>query len=192
MVFSDLFFIFAFLPAFMLCYMLAYLVDKKFFKTGEHPANVRNAILVLFSLIFYAWGEPIYVFLMLFSVMVNYFAGLGIDSQQAHRKRALVIGLICNILLLGTFKYAGFFATTLNSIGIPVGIPKISLPIGHPLGLWRNHSGGKRNQPQDFYDRWSSYQHQGSQTKWLLHCQPIRKYIVVLKRHSVKIESFQT
>ena len=54
MVFSDLFFIFAFLPAFMLCYLLAYLLDKKFFKTGEHPANVRNAILVLFSLIFYA------------------------------------------------------------------------------------------------------------------------------------------
>lgn len=130
MVFSDLFFIFAFLPAFMLCYLLAYLLDKKFFKTGEHPANVRNAILVLFSLIFYAWGEPIYVFLMLFSVMINYFAGLGIDSQQFHRKRALVIGLICNILLLGTFKYAGFFATTLNSIGIPVSIPKISLPIG--------------------------------------------------------------
>ena len=102
MVFSDLFFIFAFLPAFMLCYLLAYLLDKKFFKTGEHPANVRNAILVLFSLIFYAWGEPVYVFLMLFSVMINYFAGLGIDSQQSHRKRALVIGLICNILLLGT------------------------------------------------------------------------------------------
>lgn len=130
MVFSDLFFIFAFLPAFMLCYMLAYWVDKKVFSYGEHPANVRNAVLVLFSLIFYAWGEPVYVFLMLFSVFVNYLAGLGIESQNIHRKRALVIGLACNILLLGTFKYAGFFATTLNHIGIPVDVPKISLPIG--------------------------------------------------------------
>lgn len=130
MVFSDLFFIFAFLPAFMLCYLLAYWVDKKVFSYGEHPANVRNAVLVLFSLIFYAWGEPVYVFLMLISVFINYFAGLGIDSQNEHRKKALVIGLACNILLLGTFKYAGFFATTLNHIGIPVGIPRISLPIG--------------------------------------------------------------
>ncbi len=130
MVFSDLFFIFAFLPAFMLCYLLAYWVDKKVFTLGEYPATVRNAVLVVFSLIFYAWGEPVYVFLMLISVLINYIAGLSIDRQDKHRKRALVIGLVCNILLLGTFKYAGFFATTLNSIGIPVGIPKISLPIG--------------------------------------------------------------
>lgn len=130
MVFSDLFFIFAFLPVFTLCYLLAYLIDKKIFSCGEYPANVRNAVLVLFSLIFYAWGEPVYVFLMLVSVLINYFAGLGIDRQDEHRKRALVIGLVCNILLLGTFKYAGFFATALNHIGIPVGIPKISLPIG--------------------------------------------------------------
>ena len=130
MVFSDLFFIFVFLPAFLLCYMIAYFVDKKMFAYGNHPANLRNVILVLFSLIFYAWGEPIYVFLMLFSVFVNYFSGLAIGHQEKRRKAALVVGLACNILLLGTFKYAVFFATTLANVGIPVGIPKISLPIG--------------------------------------------------------------
>ena len=57
-------------------------------------------------------------------------ANFGIRLKAAPTAPSEVIGLICNILLLGTFKYAGFFATTLNSIGIPVSIPKISLPIG--------------------------------------------------------------
>ena len=61
---------------------------------------------------------------------INYLVGIGIDKQERHRKLALVIGLICNLLILGTFKYAGFIAESLNYIGIPLPIPHIALPIG--------------------------------------------------------------
>ena len=94
--------------------------------------SARNAMLVVFSLIFYAWGEPVYVFLMLVSVLINYIAGRIIDHQEHHRKVALVIGLACNLLILGTFKYAGFFVETISSL-VPLSsslIPRISLPIG--------------------------------------------------------------
>jgi alginate O-acetyltransferase complex protein AlgI len=114
MVFSDLFFLFAFIPAFAICYLLA-----------------RNVALVVFSLIFYAWGEPVYVFLMLASVLMNYLAGLGIDKTNgSSRKWMLSMGLVCNLLVLGTFKYLGFFMETLAGIGITVQAPTIALPIG--------------------------------------------------------------
>ena len=68
---------------------------------------------------------------MLGSVLINYLAGLGIDHYDGPRRRwALVAGLACNIGILGTFKYAGFFAQTLNDIGLAVPVPKIALPIG--------------------------------------------------------------
>lgn len=131
MVFSDLFFIFVFLPLFMVCYFLGYLIDRKWLSAvGQNTMTVRNAVLVVFSLIFYAWGEPVYVFLMLVSVMINYLVGLGIDSQVKYRRAMLVIGLACNIAILGTFKYLGFFAQILNDIGLTISVPKISLPIG--------------------------------------------------------------
>lgn len=113
MVFSDLFFLFAFLPAFALCYLLF----------RRH----RNAVLVLFSLLFYAWGEPVYVLLMLASVIVNYFVGLGIAKNG---KPALVFGLVFNLGVLATFKYLSFFCAELLSLGIPVSVPQIALPIG--------------------------------------------------------------
>ena len=131
MVFSDLFFIFVFLPLFMACYFLGYLIDRKWLSVaGQNTMTVRNAVLVVFSLIFYAWGEPVYVFLMLASVMINYLVGLGIDRQEKHRRWMLVIGLACNIAILATFKYLGFFVQILNDIGLTVNAPKISLPIG--------------------------------------------------------------
>ena len=131
MVFSDLFFIFVFLPVFLLSYLTAWLIDKKWLGSDEHPATgARNAVLVVFSLIFYAWGEPVYVFLMLGSVVINYLAGRVIDSQESHRKAALALGITLNLLILGTFKYAGFFAQTLCDTGLTVPIPSISLPIG--------------------------------------------------------------
>lgn len=131
MVFSDLFFIFAFIPAFALLYLLASLIDRKSNLSGEKPCNrVRNWVLVAFSLLFYAWGEPVYVFLMLFSVLVNYIAGRIIDRSVQRRRMALVIGLACNILILGIFKYLGFLASILSGIGISVAVPTLALPIG--------------------------------------------------------------
>ena len=131
MVFSDLFFLFVFIPAFALCYMLGGLFDR-WIARGQavKSHHVKNAMLVVFSLIFYAWGEPMYVFLMLVSVLLNYMAGRIIDSQQRHRRKALVGGLVCNLLILATFKYAGFFAEALNSLGLAIPVPHIALPIG--------------------------------------------------------------
>ena len=113
MVFSDLFFLFVFLPAFALCYLL-------------FPRH-RNAVLVLFSLVFYAWGEPVYVLLLLASVVVNYFMRFGIAKKG---KPVLVIGLVFNLGVLATFKYLSFFCTELLSLGVPVNAPRIALPIG--------------------------------------------------------------
>ena len=131
MVFSDLFFIFAFIPSFALLCILASLIDKKMKTSPDTPYNrTKNWVLVLFSLLFYAWGEPVYVFLMLFSVLVNFIAGRVIDRSDRHRKMALVIGLICNILILGVFKYLGFFGSILADLGISVALPTLALPIG--------------------------------------------------------------
>ena len=131
MVFSDLFFLFVFLPAFLLCYLIATWVDHQWLSDENTRSNrAKNLILVCFSLIFYAWGEPVYVFLMLFCVFVNYLVGLGIDRSEQHRKVVLVIGLILNIAIIGTFKYLGFFAQCLCDMGIEVAKPNIALPIG--------------------------------------------------------------
>ena len=135
MVFSDLFFLFVFLPSFFLIYIAAWGVDKMRAQKLTSSECVsrptwRNAARIVFSLLFYAWGEPIYVFLMLGSVAVNYVAGLLIDRSHRHRRLALAAGLCCNVAILGTFKYADFIASSLSGIGVPVPAPHIALPIG--------------------------------------------------------------
>ncbi len=137
MVFSDLFFLFVFLPAFMLCYRLAGIFDTRDCENGRpdlrstHPR--RNIVLVIFSLLFYAWGEPVYVLLMIGSVAINYFVGLWITACRKggiHRRIALLVGLSANIAMIGVFKYAGFIAQTLCDLGVPVAVPTVALPIG--------------------------------------------------------------
>lgn len=135
MVFSDLYFLFVFLPAFLLCYLLATGIDRirgtKDREQGEEKTfTARNWAIVVFSLIFYAWGEPVYVFLLLFCVLMNYVAGLVIDRTRRHRKAALVGGLTVNILILASFKYLGFLAQCLCDVGLAVPVPNIALPIG--------------------------------------------------------------
>ncbi|MBQ0022181.1 MAG: MBOAT family protein [Prevotellaceae bacterium] len=131
MVFSDLFFIYAFIPAFILCYIAGSFIDKHWLSDGgKESFAAKNMALVIFSFIFYAWGEPMYVFLMLICVLINYICGRCIDSASSHRKLALVIGLVLNISILATFKYLGFFAEQLQNLGLPVTVPKIALPIG--------------------------------------------------------------
>ena len=121
MVFADLFFLFAFLPAFAFCYLLAGLAKGN---------GVKNGVLVAFSLIFYAWGEPVYVFLLLVCALLNWLFGRGIDRKGRGRTFWLVLGLICNLAILGTFKYLGFFADLLGRCGLAVQVPEIALPIG--------------------------------------------------------------
>ena len=139
MVFSDLFFLFVFIPAFAAFYLAARAADKRFFAASN---TLRNAVLILFSLIFYAWGEPVYLFLMIGAVAVNYFAGQRIaDAPDAsHRKTALIAGISCNVLILGVFKYAGFVAQSFNAIGIPMPVPEIRLPIGISFYIFQSIS----------------------------------------------------
>lgn len=139
MVFSDLFFLFVFLPLFVICYLAAYYIDKKKSLDGAGSMAFKNAVLVAFSLIFYAWGEPIYVFLMLICVIINYFAGKFIE-KSIQKRQALIIGVVCNVLILCVFKYAGFFAETLNAVGIPIPVPEISLPIGVSFYIFQSIS----------------------------------------------------
>ncbi|MCF0245071.1 MAG: MBOAT family protein [Bacteroidaceae bacterium] len=134
MVFSDLFFIYAFIPSFALCYLLSYHLDKRHEaeKTGGKDCQLpqmtwKNATLIVFSLIFYAWGEPLYVFLMLVSVLINYVCGIMVNKWG---KWSLILGVLGNLLFLGVFKYAGFFANIITQFGYPVPAPDIDLPIG--------------------------------------------------------------
>lgn len=131
MVFSDLFFLFVFIPAFILVYLTAAAIDRGCVSdAGGRSNRAKNIALVIFSLIFYAWGEPVYVFLMLACVFINYTVGLLIDRGRRHRKAALVLGLVCNVAILSVFKYLGFFAQVLCDMGLDVARPNIALPIG--------------------------------------------------------------
>ena len=133
MVFSDLLFLFEFLAAFALCYLVAGLIDRNGAKMTPEGLKKsfkgRNLVTVIFSLIFYAWGEPVYVFLMIFCVFVNYLCGIAIDTNK-NRRLGLVLGIIFNLAVLCTFKYLGFFAGILGNLGLHVSVPTLALPIG--------------------------------------------------------------
>ena len=131
MVFSDLFFFFVFIPAFFVCYMAGAGIDRLLSRGGGPVGNAaKNMVLVVFSLVFYAWGEPVYVFLMVASVLLNYLFGLLIVRGGGRSKAALAVGVGANLVVLATFKYLGFFARTLCGLGADVAVPSIALPIG--------------------------------------------------------------
>lgn len=118
MLFSSMVFIWIFLPIVFCGYHL--LQDR-----------YRNIWLLLASLIFYSWGEPAYIFLMLFSITVNYMLGIWIDKEK--KKRAiLVIAIIFNLALLGYFKYFYTMMSALNNfLGKEViAVKNIALPLG--------------------------------------------------------------
>lgn len=141
MVFSDLFFLFVFLPAFLLLYNLAGWVDRKLSLDKLNPSHAwRNGALVVFSLLFYAWGEPVYVLLMIVTVLLNYLSALWMVRGRGMRKMALIFGIAANLLILGSFKYLGFFAQTLNSLGLSVPVPQIGLPIGISFYIFQSVS----------------------------------------------------
>ena len=98
------------------------------------PFRFRNAFLLLANLVFYAYGEPVYVLVMIGSILVNYFAGVLMDKQptQGRRRGVLVVGIILNLAALGVFKYTGLFVDTLREIPALAFLPdvNISLPIG--------------------------------------------------------------
>ncbi len=122
MVFSSIPFLFGFLPAVLLIY---YIVPKKF----------RNFVLLVFSLFFYGYGEPVFILLMLFSIIFNYVCGLALGKIQGKNKASktvLIFCVIANIALLGYFKYAGLIVGTLKALPVFSFLPdpQIALPIG--------------------------------------------------------------
>lgn len=123
MIFSSIFFLFVFLPVILFLYYIV-------------PWKAKNLILLLGSLVFYAWGEPVYVFLMLFSIVFNYLSGIEIHAyreqdDQPKLKRCFWFTAAVNLAVLGFFKYYGFLISNLNAI-LPVDIPyrDLALPIG--------------------------------------------------------------
>lgn len=148
MVFSSLLFLFRFLPIVLLTY---YLMPKRF----------HNLVLFLASLFFYAWGEPVYVVLILFSTLVDYFAGRVVAYCKAKGKNrgaavAVLFSVVVNISLLGFFKYADFFLQTVQRLtGLTVAKLNLALPIGisfytfqtmsYTIDVYRGDAGVQKN-----------------------------------------------
>lgn len=127
MLFSSMVFLWIFLPIVLL-------------GSWVLPSKLVNPFLVVMSLFFYAWGEPVYVLIMLVSIVVNYVGGVLIERTQpaAARKAILAVDVAINLLLLFCFKYLGLFFETLNSAAAFIlgsgtelfAVPQIALPIG--------------------------------------------------------------
>ena len=120
MLFSGIPFLYYFLPAVLLCYFLV-------------PHQLKNGVLLLFSLVFYGWGEPKLVFLMVFTIAVFYLCGLamGKAAQQRWKKFWLMVSVVVSLSLLGLFKYADFFIGSINAVtGLSLPLLKLALPVG--------------------------------------------------------------
>lgn len=106
MVFSSLTFMFVFLPIVLIIY---YIIPKK----------LKNLFILISGLVFYAWGEPIYVLVMIISTMIDYFAGLimnHFEGKKIPRRICLIVSIVMNLGLLGVFKYSGFIVENINAI----------------------------------------------------------------------------
>lgn len=123
MSFSNLFFPFVFLPICLLLYLIV-------------PKRLKNALLVLCSLVFFSWGTPEYLLLMLASLLFNYFTGLELGSLKAAEKNGrarftLISAVLVNLLLLGFFKYYGFLLENITALfGHSVQAQQLPVPIG--------------------------------------------------------------
>lgn len=122
MLFSSVEFIFRFLPLFFLCYFVM-------------PVRGRNLVLFLGSLVFYAVGEPVYILLMLFSILVNYGAARGIfaAASEGWRRFWLIFALVIDLGALFLFKYFDFFAENMNLLLRKEALPLLNLTL--PLGI---------------------------------------------------------
>ncbi|MCI8707261.1 MAG: MBOAT family protein [Lachnospiraceae bacterium] len=142
MVFSSMIFLWMFLPAVLLLYFFA-------------QAKFRNVFLLAVSLIFYAWGEPKYILLMIGSIIVNWFFGMVMD-EYGRKKIFLASAVILNLAVLGYFKYFNFFIGIIGDLsGKKIEMPAVTLPIGisfftfqalsYVIDLYRNQYKAQRN-----------------------------------------------
>ncbi len=121
MVFSSLIFLYMFLP---ICLLAVWMTKK---------TATQNAILLVFSLFFYAWGEPVYVLLMIATSFVIWLSSFFLNRSRTAKKRRLwlVVAIVVSLSSLAYFKYAGFFVEILNVLPfVNFKVPNISLPIG--------------------------------------------------------------
>lgn len=145
MVFSSIPFLYYFLPAVLLCYTIA-------------PAKCKNMVLLLASLVFYAWGEPKLVFLMAVSVLFGYGFGLLIEHNRETRqaKYYMIASVAISVGFLGYFKYADFFISNINmATGLSLPLLKVALPIGisfytfqlisYTIDVYRGNAKAQRN-----------------------------------------------
>jgi len=119
MLFSSIPFAFYFLPAVLVLYFAV-------------PFRFKNAVLLAFSLVFYGWGEPVYLILMTLSILLGWVFGLLIGKYRGTgaAKVFLILSVVTSLGLLGWFKYADFAVENLNALGLSLALPKVALPIG--------------------------------------------------------------
>ena len=120
MLFSSIPFLYYFLPAVLIVYFAV-------------PKRIKNAVLLLSSLIFYGWGEPKYVILMIATIAAFYFCGLGIGRAKSRKTQKiwLTVSVVIGIALLTVFKYADFFLQSFAAVtGLSIPLLKLALPIG--------------------------------------------------------------
>ena len=120
MLFSSIPFLYYFLPLVLILYFIA-------------PKALKNPVLLIFSLAFYAWGEPKYVFLMIGTVLANYVFGLLIEKFRSSplSRVFLILSVVLSLGVLGYFKYADFFIENFNAVtGLSIGLLNIALPVG--------------------------------------------------------------
>ena len=120
MLFSSIPFLYYFLPAVLVLYFCV-------------PKALKNAVLLISSLVFYGWGEPKYVFLMIFTILVFYLCGIAIGkaANVKVKKLWLMVSVVISLALLAVFKYADFFVSSFNAAtGLSVPLLRLALPIG--------------------------------------------------------------
>jgi len=145
MLFSGIPFLYYFLPAVMACYFLA-------------PKSLKNTVLLLFSLVFYAWGEPKFVVLMAATIAIFYICGLAIQSakRKPWRRFWLILSALAGVGFLAIFKYADFFIGSFNKVtGLSVPLLRLALPIGisfytfqslsYTIDVYRNNVPAQKN-----------------------------------------------
>ena len=127
MVFSSAVFLFVFFPLTMILYFIPG-------RNEENDISRKNLILCIASLIFYAWGEPVYIVLMCLSIFFNYHLGLDMENHKNDAKKLkslLVFGVAFNLFMLGFFKYSGFIAENVSSaLGLEIKNSALPLPVG--------------------------------------------------------------
>ena len=148
MVFSSLLFLFRFLPLVLLLYFAA-------------PRRLRNLVLLLVSLVFYAWGEPVYVILMIVSILISWTGGLMVDrflclGRGRAAKVSLAVSVAAGLSLLGFFKYSDFVLRTVNqlthsdipllSLALPIGISFYTFQtISYIIDVYRGNASVQKN-----------------------------------------------